>query len=159
MGAYSTGYFDTVFDRFEIMLATMDSDDAQNGDGSTAVRAKMISAGMETYFSTGGIGAGLANSNLITKKNIGRETYLHNNYVELLACTGTIGFCLYYGIYVVLLIKIIKDKNRDACSIALLLVILLLDFGNVNYYEIKTATYMLLLMLLTLKQERKLENE
>lgn len=66
------------------------------------------------------------------------QLYSHNNYLELLACTGLIGFSLYYGAIMSLLMNLRKKLNENPMLISLisiLLVQLFLDAGSVTYYS------------------------
>ena len=66
-------------------------------------------------------------------------TYSHNNYVELLMNNGIIGFVAYYTIHsgiIISMIRIRKTSNRISAIIGVILIILLfLDVGSVNYYS------------------------
>ena len=69
-------------------------------DNSSIVREKMREAGIAQFFKTPLVGIGIGGSGSITEIAIGRRTYLHNNYVELLACGGILGTLLYYIPYI-----------------------------------------------------------
>lgn len=141
---YNGGYLDTIFNRFEAMLNTLSNDDISTG--STYIRKMFIKSGLEEFFKSPLVGIGLNNSKIITYELFREETYLHCNYIELLACTGIIGFCLFYYIYYYVLYNCIKNITLKNADIVILIFIinLFLDIGNVSYYEIKTFLYLLL---------------
>lgn len=94
------------------------------------------------------LGIGIANANLYTSAYYGHNHYLHNNYIELLACGGLVGFFIYYSVWIYLLIVFWKsrkyrDRQYDICFI-LLLINVVMDYGLVTYYD--KATYLFLLL-------------
>lgn len=113
-------------------------------DESTRRRMSYITLGISQFLKTPIVGIGIGNSPLI----IGRDTYLHNNYVELLACGGIIGTVIYYLPYWVSLKNTIRyrsvsDTDNDLCFVLLILV-LIMDFGQVSYFSKDTYFYLLL---------------
>ena len=80
---YNGGYLDTIFNRFEAMLNTLSNDDISTG--STYIRKMFIKSGLEEFFKSPLVGIGLNNSKIITYRLFREETYLHCNYIELLA--------------------------------------------------------------------------
>jgi len=117
-------------------------------EGSVYLRAAFNEAGWTQFKKTPFLGLGIDNSNILTSLATGRSTYLHNNFIELLACGGIVGFMLYYSIIGYLLIRLIpsalnKVKYSDICC-TLLLVHTAADIGTVSYYD--KSTYFLFLM-------------
>ena len=146
-------YFSRIFARTDEMFNTLIKQD--DYDGSTYERGLYIKEGLKTFSEYPITGIGLNNASIITNRVSGKETYLHCNYVELLACTGIIGFALYYFIYCNNAIKCIKQgRNNKLMSFALILMIVMLalEVGSVTYYEIKTAMYFILIFILVDKQ-------
>ena len=127
-------------------------------DYSTILRHKYIKAGLNQFLETPVLGIGINNSQYITLKVSSFATYLHNNYIELLACTGVIGFCLYYILFVYLIIKLlklIKTENKMATiSLIVLIIMLILDYGMVSYYSKSTYIYILFVMLIAMDKEK-----
>lgn len=152
-----SGYLNTISSRFETMINTFLNEDTTTG--STYIRKSFIRGGMEAFFESPLLGIGLNNSYIITHELFGEKTYLHCNYVELLACTGIIGFSLFYYIYYYVIINCIRNKNvKNSNLVGIIFIInLFLDIGNVSYYEIKTFVYLLLGMIFvgTIKKEKK----
>ena len=129
-------------------------------EGSTYLRYRYIQSGLETFIANPIIGIGLNNSRFITMTVSGEYTYLHNNYVELLACTGIIGFSLYYYEFIYIFKNIFKYlKKEPFLKLALILSILLflMDFGVVSYCEIKESMYLLIIYILV--DKAKLEHD
>lgn len=148
--------FSTIYERMEMTM---------NGvmgkgkfDSSTELRKSYIKAGMDQFFEKPFCGVGIANSSYITMQEVGRTTYLHNNYVELLATTGIIGFCLYYSVYCYIIInciKMIKTKNKYInVSLVIFLTNMILEYGMVSYYSKSTYIY-ILIGLITIQKARK----
>lgn len=117
-------------------------------DASTLERKKMIKIGVEEFFKHPIGGIGIANSYLITLKYLGRETYLHNNFVELLACGGIFALIFYYAIYAYLFYSLWKYRSegrKQAMFFAVwLLIMLILDYGNVSYYSKDQNFYLMI---------------
>ena len=64
--------------------------------------------------------------------------YSHNNYLELLSCTGIIGFSLYYNSILYLIKRMYANISKESiyiCALCILAVQLILDFGSVTYYS------------------------
>lgn len=107
-------------------------------DSSTAVRMKMIAAGMKQFKETPLLGVGIGNACFVNFAATGRQTYLHNNYVELLASVGLIGTVLFYSVYAwplpTLLKKTASRQSEAILALTLLLVDLVIQYGQVTYY-------------------------
>ncbi len=129
--------------------------DAFNGnkgaDSSSIKRLRMIRYGINTFKQHPFFGIGIKNTFTITRIYLGIDTYLHNNYVELLAGGGIFGFAMYYSIYVYLIYNIIKCKNADkensAICTVLLIIMLILDYGSVTYYSKQQYFYLMIMFL------------
>lgn len=148
--------FSTIFSRMQTLINFFKG----NGkvDNSAILRHEFIKAGLNQFIETPLFGIGINNSQYITLKVSGFATYLHNNYVELLSCTGILGFCLYYGTFVYLIIKLLKQvKTKDKMaiiSLIILLIVLILDYGMVSYYLKSTYLYILFTMMVTNNKEK-----
>lgn len=148
--------FSTVFNRFQMSINSITGQGKV--DGSTQTRATFIKAGIDQFLKTPILGIGIGNSGYITEQATGWFTYLHNNFVELLATTGIIGFSLYYSIYFYIIInciKMIKTKSKYISVVLIIFLInIILDYGVVSYYMKSTYVY-LLLGLLTLERKNR----
>ena len=120
-------------------------------DNSSIVREKMREAGIAQFLKTPVIGVGIGSSATITELAAGYRTYLHNNYVELLACGGILGTMLYYIPYIACLsvfcrIKNIRNRQTVIC-ITIILVLLVMDYGMVSYYDKLHYVYMMMFFI------------
>lgn len=108
-------------------------------DNSSIVREKMREAGITQFLKTPLVGIGIGGSGSITDLAIGSRTYLHNNYVELLACGGILGTLLYYIPYISCLRVFCKKKSirnrHTVICITIMFVLLVMDYGLVSYYD------------------------
>lgn len=108
-------------------------------DHSAMVRQEMSELGYKIFFEhpLGGIGAG--NAHIIDAKVLGEDCYLHNNYAEVLANGGIIGFFLYYRLYYRVFLRTKRQGSlgtpEGRIVLILLVSILLADFGLVSYYS------------------------
>jgi O-antigen ligase len=69
---------------------------------------------------------------------LNNSSYSHNNYIELLATTGLLGFIFYYLPHFLLLKKYFlskKNKSNLEYSIFFLIIVLISDISSVNYSE------------------------
>lgn len=139
-----------IFSGIKQRMQTMFNSFTGNGkaDGSALIREKMIEIGWKEFTDHPIGGIGIANSYFITDKYLGKKTYLHNNFVELLSCGGILAFIFYYAIYVYLFYNLMKYRNADkkqAMFFAIwLLIMLALDYGNVSYYSKSQNFYLMI---------------
>ena len=109
-------------------------------DGSSSVvRVEMIELGLRAFLRNpiGGIGIGC--THILTTAEIAMDTYLHNNYAELLAGGGIIGFAIFYSMYGYLIAKFIRKRHvaepmKNLCIIIVVL-LLIMDVALVSYYS------------------------
>lgn len=117
-------------------------------DHSALIRERMIEIGWLTFLEHPIGGIGMSNSYFITQEYLGKQTYLHNNFVELLSCGGIFAFIFYYAIYGYLFYNLWKyrkaDKKRAMFFAIWLLVMLVLDYGNVSYYSKPQNFYLMI---------------
>ena len=117
-------------------------------DRSTLEREQLIEAGWKEFIEHPIGGIGISNSYFITLQYLGKKTYLHNNFVELLSCGGIFAFVFYYAIYAYLFYNLWKyrkaDKKQAMFFAIWLLIMLALDYGNVSYYS-KDQNYYLMI--------------
>lgn len=143
--------FAGLMERMESMLASWTGEG--KADSSAVSRNKMVALGWEYFlkYPIGGIGIG--SSSVLTQRFLGRSTYLHNNYVELLSGGGIFAFIFYYATHVYVLVNLFKYRKADPQAFAIGLVwmalILIMDYGAVSYAG-KTRWYYLMIHCLNI---------
>lgn len=120
--------------------------------GSSAViRIEMIKIGLGSFLRhpIGGVGIGCAH--FLVNAELLLDTYMHNNYIEILTGGGIIGFAIFYSLYGYLITKFVLNRNafepfKNLCIIITIL-LLLMDVGLVSYYS-KDLYFMLMILFL-----------
>ena len=111
--------------------------------GSTAIRLTMIQYGFSLFKEHSLVGIGMNNS-WVYKYGM----YLHNNYIELLADGGIIGFICYYIMYIHVLFLLTKNKdkyNDEYCMcIVSIITNMITEFGMVQYDSKAIYVYFLM---------------
>ena len=135
--------FSGVFDRFREMTGGVTG----LKDSSTLVRESMVRIGFQYFKEHPYTGMGIGNSSIILGETINRETYFHNNFIELLASCGVFGFLIYHGMYVYLIknLYIVATKTGDSTAMLMFVLILtqlILSYGFVSYYDKMTYIYL-----------------
>lgn len=153
--------FDTINDRMVGLVALITGEGVV--DESTYLRQQFIKIGLEQFLETPFVGIGIDNARLLLLQHFGYTTYLHNNYVELLASGGIVGASLFYSIYAYIIYKLKSNwKNYSTEKIAVLLLILLkltMDFGAVSYYSKSTYFYIMMFFLFIKYNTRRRRNQ
>ena len=131
-----TPYFEGPINRLMSMLHGITGDGV--ADDSFIIRKQMKQIGIEIFQGHPIIGIGIDNSGLIAGPSFKvNYYYLHDNYIELLADTGIIGFGLYYFIYAIILYRFVRyfDLDNKGLCVALMLLIMVLvtDYGQISY--------------------------
>ena len=141
--------FSGIKGRVQTMLSAVTGEGT--ADYSTVARGRLAEIGFEIFKEHPVLGIGMDNARLIAGPLFNRdEYYLHNNYVELLADGGLVGFLLYYSMFAYLLAVYLKrrdfrDTEYNICLI-LLLLRLVVDVGVVSYNG--RLSYLLILIIL-----------
>ncbi len=138
--------------RIEAMFLTFQTKSFGNTGASTAERGDMIRYAMKFFVSSPLFGHGINTFKSMYGQITGHFAYAHNNYVELLADLGMVGFLLYYSLHFKLLRRI-KTMNMDLrreCAefIAILGVVLFFDIAMVTYYD----TRIIMLLAIVFKE-------
>ncbi len=150
--------FEGIRYRFSKLIETLLG---QGEDGSSSVvRLEMIRLGLRTFLRhpIGGIGVGC--THIITAAEIAMATYLHNNYVELLAGGGIVGFAVFYSMYGYLIVNFIRKRRvaepmKNLCIIIVVL-LLVMDVALVSYYS-KDLYFILMIPFLEIDKLSKKE--
>lgn len=146
--------FEGLIQRLEYMIAT--------SDYSTRERQAMVKLGMEYFYQypIGGIGIGC--SHILSSRYLQNDTYLHNNFVELLSGGGIFGFAAYYVIYVYLFVNLFKyrraDKEMFTIGVVWLVLMLVMNYGMVTYYT-KWEWYYLMIHFINVNCLKKKHKE
>lgn len=112
-------------------------------DYSTLHRMEFIRIGLEQFVKTPIFGIGIGNSPVI----IGANTYLHSNYIELLACGGIVGTLIFYAPYLYLLKRLLSVKEKYyslRVAISMLISQIILDIAQVTYFSKETYIFLML---------------
>lgn len=104
------------------------------------------------------LGIGLHNAN----RHIGQyygHVHFHNNFVELLACGGIIGFLIHYSIYFHIFSGFWKTRSRrtkeyDICLI-LIVIRFAMGYGHVQYYQIATYFSLMIFYLFLIRLKKQ----
>lgn len=73
--------------------------------------------------------------------------YSHNNFVELLADLGIVGFIAFYAAHIKNLFILLKLKNKDNMKwflVTAILVVMLSDYGTISYTNLLTMSLIML---------------
>lgn len=111
----------------------------------------MREVGFAQFLKTPIFGIGIGCSDVLLQHTINRSTYLHNNYIELLACGGIVGTALYYvprlpcsGTFGA---AVFCKTGRPSACLTILLLLLIMDYGAVAYSEKMQYLYLLMLFV------------
>lgn len=131
-------------------------------DHSTQLRNDMMSLGIEWFKKYPIFGIGVSNPHILAGRYLNFDSYLHNNFVELLCGGGIVGFCCYYVMYAYLFVQLFKYRKADydAFSIGLvwLGLVLIMNYGMVTYYS-KTQWFYLLVHFINVNNLRNKHKE
>lgn len=120
-------------------------------DNSSYVRNKMLTIGWEQFKQTPLLGMGMGNPHYLSLAKLGKDAYLHNNFIELLAGGGIVGFILYYSMYFYVFVNFWRYRayqNREyGICVVIMLLLLMMDYGRVSYYSKNQYIYLMLYFL------------
>ena len=133
-------------------------------EGSVQMRRDYIRLGWNQFLKSPIWGNGIGCAGYAIKEKYGYVTYLHNNYIEILASGGIIGFVLYYAPYILTLIafskRIFKHHEKNPVlliSFVLLIAKLIGHMGTVMYYS--KIEYLLLALWISIGNSQGAVNE
>ncbi len=120
-------------------------------DRSVRSRALLNQIGVQIFKEHPILGIGIDCPRIPARQATGIDWYLHNNYLEILAGGGLVGFICYYSIYVLLLSRFFRFKAErspeyDICLVLLILQAVL-EFAYVAYYSRETYFYLMMYYL------------
>ena len=97
----------------------------------------------------------MGSGRVVAWKYLNRTYYLHNNFAEVLAGGGLVGFIIYYSIYIYIFVHFIRYRRyatmETAICATLLIMALVEDYASVTYYAKETYFYLMLGFLETEK--------
>jgi len=127
-------------------------------DTSLLARRGLIEIGFDLFKSRPFVGVGIDNARLYTESFYGAQAYLHNNYMEMLAGGGIIGFLIYYSMYFYLIVKLFKYKIKENESrwfcLLFLIILMVMHFAHVSYKSSGEYFYLLFIYLEAKKFEK-----
>ncbi len=140
-------FYDTIGNRLESLLKLFGGS-TEGVDNSALVRQRMIRMAMEKWVEKPILGYGFNSYRYYNYEVAGHFYYSHNNFTELLYNQGIIGFTAYYFFYIKLLLNGMKNKSNAslksrAFAIAMVISMLVFEYGAVNYTNTTTAILLL----------------
>lgn len=132
-------------------------------DRSIRNRALLDVLGWQIFTDNPILGVGMDCARIPVRQITGIDYYLHNNYLELLADGGVVGFILYFSFYVIIIHRFWKyrkfrDAEYDICLV-IMIIQLVIQFAYVAYYGRETYFYNMLFFLETEIISRKSKKE
>lgn len=111
------------------------------GDYSMALRQAFIGHARDMFFEKPILGYGINNFIVKIGQRVGIATYAHNNYYEILADLGIVGFVAFYGYYFYIAFSLLKIWRKSSGSLLKLMlvwvaVIMVCEYGLVSYYQV-----------------------
>ena len=148
--------FSGIYKRMLSMVSAMTG--VGKTDRSATTRLALIDVGLEQFKRTPILGVGMGSGHLVAWKYLNKYFYLHNNFAEILAGGGLVGFIIYYSIYAYIFVSFIRYRRyttlETAVCTTLLIMALIEDYASVTYYAKETYFYLMLGFLETEKLKR-----
>jgi len=145
--------FSGIYKRMLSMVSAMTG--VGKTDRSATTRLALIDVGLEQFKRTPILGVGMGSGHLVAWKYLNKYFYLHNNFAEILAGGGLVGFIIYYSIYAYIFVSFIRYRRyttlETAVCTTLLIMALVEDYASVTYYAKETYFYLMLGFLETEK--------
>ena len=102
-------------------------------DGSIALRQSFATVAAQEFAEHPFFGVGLANVSYLLFLYFGRQTYVHNNYLEIASGLGITGLILYYWYYIYLIIRLARKAYRgDSLCAALFFLMIVMVVGEIT---------------------------
>lgn len=134
-----------------------------NTDRSVRYRALLDVLGWQIFTDNPILGVGMDCARIPVRQITGIDYYLHNNYLELLADGGVVGFIIYFSFYIMIIYRLWKyrkyrDSEYDICLV-IMTIQLLVQFAYVSYSGRETYFYNMLFFLETEILSRRSKKE
>lgn len=106
-------------------------------DHSTIVRQQLTDIAVEAWKDRPLLGWGTDCVRIFSEAELGKSLYAHNNYLELLADLGILGFTCFYWGYAYCIFKTWQHRADDTAKLMLALIVLMLvlAIGCVHYND------------------------
>ena len=122
--------YDAVGYRLEALFSLLEGGAT---DGSMIKRIELMQQAFNVWLDNPILGVGLNNFSLVQTVG-GRGYYAHNNFLELLADVGIIGFLLYYvNIFSTVFTHVAKENTIAVLLKSICIILLIMDIGMVTY--------------------------
>ena len=119
------------------------------------LRGKYKKIGWEYFKDNPIFGIGIGSSWEMLFQTVGKHTYTHDNYIELLSSGGVVGFILYYSMYVYLISNIVTYRRTDPDNailcIVLILIFLITDTTTVSYTSKERYLFLMFIFIEVLR--------
>ena len=119
-------------------------------DSSGELRERLIEIAWDSFKEKPILGVGLDCFRLVSGDILGRYYYAHNNYLELLADIGIIGFISYYSGYLYLIKHIWKGAKQDRTRnllLALMGCVLISEYACVTYSTFLFGLFIMIMFM------------
>ncbi len=131
-------FYSAIGARFESMFNHMND---TGDDYSISLRQIFIDHARDMFFEKPLLGYGINNFIVQIGFRTGVSTYAHNNYYEILADLGLVGFIEFYGYYFYIMISLLKIWRKGNSSLVKLMIIwvsiiMICEYGIVSYYTV-----------------------
>ena len=147
-----TNYFPSMAYRIDSLISDITSDkEASTVSGNSYSSRKWLrERATEVFFDNPILGVGIGQFRYYAAEG-GLDLYSHNNFLEILANTGLIGFIIYYSSYFSIIVGLIKNKLKESSEaifiISFILAILVMEYGQVEYYQLNFIVFLGILSL------------
>lgn len=109
--------------------------DASNIDHSMHGRAVLRELAWNTFTEYPILGIGYYNFQYVNSYGL----YAHNNYLEILADLGVVGFITYYSMYLVAIFECIKDNKRSLLFrfvLVFMILLLVMEYAQITFFRL-----------------------
>lgn len=121
--------------RFESLIDIVQGGSSKINENSYYERQELLALAVQLFSQHPIIGVGI-DAYAYYAGAIIRNTFCHNDYLQLLSCVGIIGFCLYYSQHVYIISRFKHLKFQDlALGITLMVQLLFFHVSVVFYYQ------------------------
>lgn len=142
-------YFESFYQRLIGLISDFTSDVGAVAIGGNSYQQRMWLAqtALKAFEEHPITGLGVGQFRYYSIASGGEDLYAHNNYLELLANGGVVGFFLYYLPYVLLIVNSVALLKKPAeCKtrleedsaiyvVAFIISIMVMEYGQVDYYQ------------------------